>query len=160
MRIFAIDPGCTESAYCVIEDYKPKEFGKIENEKLRELLHRRTAYEEFECVVIEMVASYGMAVGREVFETCVWIGRFTETSCARVEYVYRMEEKMTLCHDSRATDSTIRQALIDRFASHDLKNGKGTKSNPDFFYGFAKDVWAAYGVGCTWLDRRFSEVKA
>ena len=154
MKVLAIDPGNTESAYCIMEDYRPVEFGKIGNMQLLDLLRHRTRTEHFERVVIEMVASYGMAVGKEVFETCVWIGRFTEASYYSVDYIYRMDEKMTLCHSSKANDSTIRQALIDRFASHDYKNGKGTKKDPDYFYGFAKDVWAAFAVGCTWLDKR------
>jgi hypothetical protein len=107
--------------------------------------------------VIEMVASYGMAVGKSVFETCVMIGRLTEaakTIGVPVDYIYRMEEKVTICHDSKAKDSNIRQALIDRFAQHDLKNGKGTKKDPDWFYGFAADTWSAYAVGTVWFDKR------
>ena len=154
MRIFAIDPGNTESGYCVIEDYKPIEFGKLMNEELLMMLEHRTRYEHFDRTVIEMVASYGMAVGKEIFETCVWIGQFTHASDAHVSYVYRMDEKMAICHDSKASDSNIRQALIDRFAQYDFKRGKGTKKNPDFFYGFANDVWMAYAVGVTWLDKK------
>lgn len=157
--ILAIDPGNVQSAYVLIgDDRKPAEYGKVANDDM--LLYVRCLFareEKPEAVVIEMVASYGMAVGASVFQTCVMIGRLTEAALVSgfpVEYIYRMEEKMAICHDSKAKDANIRQALIDRFAQHDKKNGKGTKKNPDWFYGFAKDEWAAYAVGTTWLDKR------
>lgn len=92
-----------------------------------------------------MIASYGMPVGKEVFDTCVWIGRFIENSTG-YSYVYRKDEKMNLCHSMKAKDSNIRQALIDRFGV------VGTKKNPGWFYGFKADVWQAYAVGVTYLD--------
>lgn len=164
--VLAYDPGNEYTAYCLIDDdRRPIEFGKVENEEALRYLYERfgeTPSVMLKAVVIEMVASYGMAVGKSVFDTCVMIGRLTEA--ARIvgvpaDYIYRMEEKVTICHDSKAKDANIRQALIDRFAQHDLKNGKGTKKNPDWFYGFAKDEWAAYAVGTTWLDKKEKEGK-
>ena len=156
MRILAIDPGDVESGFCLMDGYKPIHFEKANNEDLMEWMSLHCP--NLDAVVIEMVASYGMAVGKNVFDTCVWIGRFWqkafESGCWRIEQIYRMEEKKTLCHDSRAKDANIRQALIDRFADHDKKNGKGTKTDPDWFYGFKADVWAAYAVGVTWLDKQ------
>lgn len=158
--ILAIDPGNQQSAYVLMaEDYTIQRYGfsKFPNDlALSTVQDLGDIYDDRLTVVIEMVASYGMAVGAEVFETCVWIGRFAQAALdkgCKVDYVYRMEEKMTLCHSSKARDSNIRQALIDRFAKFDKKNGKGTKTHPDTFYGFAKDIWAAYAVGVTWLDR-------
>ena len=102
----------------------------------------------------------GMAVGRDVFETCEWIGRYKQLLDDRgVPYhiVTRKEEKLTICGSPRANDTTIRHALIDRFASHDFRSGKGTKANPDFFYGFRADQWSAYAVATTALDRAEKE---
>lgn len=156
MKVIAIDPGNIQSALCIIdiETLKPLEFVKADNAEIKEILLARAG--EDSLVAIEMIASYGMAVGRDVFDTAVWIGRFFEVACSKTitdpDLVYRMEEKNHICHSSKANDSTIRRALIDRFAKHDLKNGKGTKKNPDWFYGFKADIWAAYAVGLTYIE--------
>ena len=175
MKILAIDPGNTESAYVLMrEDYSlmltpgGNSSGKLDNDFMLNMLKSTcTLYssglvDSSLTVVIEMVASYGMAVGKEVFDTCVWVGRFwqkaMESGSHRVELIYRMDEKMMICHDSRAKDTNIRQALIDRFAEFDKKNGKGTKQKPDWFYGFSKDVWMAYAVGVTFIDKEQQNV--
>ena len=149
--ILAIDPGNIESAYCIIEKetYKPIEFGKIDNQQL---LKQIGLFNNIDCIVIEKVASYGMAVGKEVFDTCEWYGRFVQLYCdtnenPKIEYVFRKEVKINLCNSMKAKDSNIRQALIDRF------DVVGIKKNPGWFYGFKKDIWSAYAVGITYLDR-------
>lgn len=147
--ILAIDPGNIESAYCIIEKetYKPIEFGKIDNGRL---IDKINSFENIERLVIEMVASYGMPVGKEVFDTCVWIGRFVQEFVNYVKpqykYIYRKDVKINLCNSMRAKDSNIRQALIDRFGQ------VGTKKNQGWFYGFKEDIWSAYAVGVTYLD--------
>ena len=159
MRILAIDPGNIESAYVIMDDtdFHPVSFGKLGNEDMRSVIIMDAEGLKVNRVVIERVAHYGMAVGRDVFETCEWVGHFSELARIHgypVDYIFRIEEKEAVCHDSKARDSNIRRALIDRFARHDLKNGKGTKKNPDFFYGFAKDCWAAFAVGYTYFEKR------
>lgn len=138
------------SAYCLIaSDYKPIEHAKVGN---YELLTRISALSEQVVPVcaIEMIASYGMAVGASVFETCLWIGRLTQALAGKgikVEYIYRKDEKINLCGTMKAKDSNIRQALIDRFGP------VGTKQAQGWFYGFKSDEWAAYAVGVTYLDK-------
>ena len=151
--ILAIDPGNTESAFALINmpDFQLLDFGKVENERLLENIPFLAGQADH--FAIEMVASYGMPVGKDVFETCVWIGRFIQVAETQHHFVYRKDEKIYLCGDSRAKDSNIRQALIDRYAKFDFKSGKGTKKNPDTFYGVAKDVWQAIAVGVTHYER-------
>lgn len=163
MRVFAIDPGNTESAYCVIdaETLRPLDFAKLTNEDLSDYI-RNFTFEENDRGVVEMLQSYGNLIGRDVLETAVWIGRFSEKLDRKLYYpteqVFRMEEKMHICMDSRAGDKEIRRALIDRFCSHDFRAGKGTKKHPDFFYGFAADIWAAYAVGLTYIETKLEDI--
>ena len=144
-----------------VETLSPLDFGKIPNEQLRDYI-REFNFKEDDRAVVEMIQSFGMGVGAEVFETAVWIGRFCERLDRKMVHpvarVYRMEEKMHICHDSKAKDSNIRIALIDRFARHDFKFGRGTKKNPDFFYGFAADVWSAYAVALTFIETKMEEI--
>lgn len=156
--ILAIDPGNIESAYVVMDDdLKPIEFGKVENWILLGYMYgdRFTAL-KVDKSAIEMVACYGMPVGKEVFETCVWIGRFYEVLNMELDmeptFIYRKDEKINLCGSMKAKDGNIIQALKDRFGD------KGTKKNPGWFYGFSADVWQAYAVGVTYYDMKLKEV--
>ena len=134
--ILAIDPGNEESAYVLLDpDLRPVEFGKQHNELMYAnmciSLIKHLKNDDYDLhIAIEMIASYGMPVGREVFETCVWIGRLVERFRKfDTSFVYRKDEKMTICQSMRATDATIRQALVDRFAPNTTNFGKGTKAN-------------------------------
>lgn len=147
--LLAIDPGNTQSAYVVIDTAtrRPVDFGKLPNAELLDLINNSLGHHN--TAVIEMIASYGMAVGAEVFETCVWIGRFYQAlvGCGRSpDLVKRLAVKTHHCHDSKAKDSNIRQALVDRFAAGQPNHGKGTRKQPGWFHGFHADVWQSYAL--------------
>jgi hypothetical protein len=145
--ILAIDPGSTESAWLVYdtEAALPAAWEKVANEKL---LHGLTGFGECDLLAVEMIASYGMAVGREVFETCVWIGRFVERWGGDVRMVYRADVKLHLTHSRRSKDPNVRQALLDKFGpGKELAVGK--KATPGPLYGLTGDCWSALGVAVT-----------
>ena len=154
MRLLAIDPGNTESGWALIDTVtcKPLDFGKDRNEDvLLTLADCDLVFaDEPPVCVIEMVASYGMSVGADVFETCVWIGRFQQHALRGFgrlpSLVYRRHVKSHHCHNGGATDANIRQALVDRFARGQRNHGKGTKAEPGWFYGFRADIWQAYAL--------------
>ena len=157
MRVIAIDPGNVQSAYCIVdvETLKPLDFGKVENEELKAYI-KTIRFQEEDRAAIETLANFGNVVGRDVLDTAIWIGRFAETLDRKLihpaDMVRRTDEKMHICGSTRANDKDIRLALIDRFCTHDFKTGKGTKGNPDFFYGFRADVWSAYAVALTYIE--------
>ena len=155
-EIVAIDPGTTHSAWLI---YRPEQHNIgtaeiIANEVLlRQLYNIDPADRVF---LIEMVACYGMAVGKTVFETVFWIGRFWESlGDVKKELVYRSDVKMALCNSMRAKDSNIRQALLDKFPS--TGGGKtpqiGTKKQPGPLYGISKDLWAALAIAVTYKEK-------
>lgn len=147
MRILAIDPGCDKSAYVIwdTDNQVILHKGKVAND---ELLHVLTSPSLYDTVVIEMIASYGMAVGKEVFETCIWIGKYTQVAQyegAEVRRVLRQPIKLHHCNSNKANDSNVRAALIDKYGS------PGTKKSPNPVYNdhtvkMAADIWAAFAL--------------
>jgi hypothetical protein len=139
MRVLAIDPGPEKSAF-LLWDNGVVFAEHVTNDQLRTLL-RENLFGKNELVAIEMIASYGMAVGKETFETCVWIGRFIEMARpVRTELVYRKDVKMHLCGTMKAKDANIRTALIDKHGA------PGTKKNQGKTYGIKSHLWSALAV--------------
>ena len=144
MTLLAIDPGTTESGWVQLDDLnRIIDHGTTDNDELIRRVYKRGAdgYD----LAIEMIASYGMPVGAEVFDTCVWIGRFVEAfgRPEDVDLVYRRDVKLHLCGTTRAKDANVRQALVDLFGP------PGRKANPGPTFGVVSHAWAALGVAAT-----------
>jgi hypothetical protein len=141
--ILAIDPGTTESGFVFFDEDNSQviQSGVVDNPVIRGLVEKFR--HQGHTLAVEMIASYGMPVGREVFETCVFIGRLVELWGDDLKLVYRKDVKMHLCGSTRAKDANIRQALID------LIGPQGTKKQPGPTYGVKSHAWAALGVAVT-----------
>jgi hypothetical protein len=147
MKILAVDPGNVKSAYVLLIDGEIKDKGICDNLNIGNVLCNLPKDTN---IVIESITSYGMAVGKTVFETCIWIGRFYEQACfyaaTTPRLVYRKDIKMHFCNSPRAKDSNIRQVMLDRYGE------PGTKKAPGRTYGISKDMWSALAIGTYYED--------
>ena len=158
MKILSIDPGSEKSAI-VIYDTSSKGIEAKGKHPNAELMQRLVSQEFiFGAASIERVACYGMPVGREIFDTCFWTGRFAAALAINAGsrsyfearepmLIERKEVKMFLCGTPRAKDANIRQAVID------ILGEPGTKSNPGKTYGVTADIWAALALALTTEDK-------
>lgn len=167
MNILAIDPGTVVSGWVHWRDTHVVESGVMDNRDLMlKILWNRypRTMKDPALLAIEWIESFGMPVGREVFETVRWIGRFQqafdpyaginfEGQPDRVEkttLVPRREVKLALCGNVRAKDANIRQALLDRVGA------PGTKAKPGPTYGVKSHAWSALAVAVTVEARRYA----
>lgn len=153
--IIGIDPGPKESGWVIWNGSFSSQYGKSENNWLVREIEREAilgAKSSFPTqiseLIIEKVMSYGMPVSESIFETVYWTGRFAQAWGDDPVRVPRLDVKMHLCHDSRAKDSNIRQALIDRFEP-DLPPRCRPRS---VLKGITKDCWAALALAVYWYD--------
>lgn len=154
MTVIAVDPGPKQTAIVVWDGVEVLYKEILENEVALLAVHDLgTDYGPDTLVAVEMIASYGMAVGRDVFETCVFIGRILErTGFCNAKRVYRQPVKLWHCNSAKAKDSNVRQALIDKYGE------PGTKRNPGATYGLSKDLWAAFAIA-TYITEAGDEAK-
>lgn len=152
-RILAIDPGTNQSGWCVYYDGIPHASGVEDNAViLRIIADHSDNFGPVGVLAVEMVASYGMAVGKETFRTVWWSGRYAQAWISReapelLLEVYRAEVKSEICKSQKANDASIRQAIIDMFGGKDAAIGK--KATPGPLYGVKSHAWAALAVAIT-----------
>lgn len=151
--ILALDPGPAQTGWVLFDGQRVQGCGVLPNEGVLARMRPDAQWDNGWTLAIEMIASYGMPVGHEVFETCVWIGRFVQAwhSPEAVRRVYRKDVKLHLCQNPRAKDSNVRQALIDLFAptGGGAVRQIGTKAQPGPLYGVSTHAWPALGVAVT-----------
>lgn len=156
-RVYAVDPGPEVSALIVFDGAAVVNHQRLENAQLLAEIADRTRTPDH-VLVVEQIASFGMPVGADVFETCVWSGRFIQAwtgdrdplmPWARLK---RHEVKSAICGNQRARDPHIRQALIDRFGPGREK-AIGTTAAPGPLHGLAGDEWSALAVAVVWWDQ-------
>ena len=157
MNILAIDPGTIESAIVQWD------VGRVIHSEIvpnNQILAALMLVPPENCsLCIEMVASYGMPVGREVFETCVWIGEFKRqwkiTTRRDARLIYRRDVKLHHCASAKAKDANIRQALIDKYGKPWTWNvldpnkpatGKNRMKVEGVTFGLHDDLWAAFAL--------------
>lgn len=175
MKIMAIDPGTTESAYVILDDqYQILSADKVGNDVILSIIADAPG---LDAVIIEDIeprysssdrSAAGAVMGQSTIETIKAFGRFSWQASLRglmVGSIFRRDERSCLIPTKRNglpplpetapkhADGQIRASLIRRFARHDQERGRGTKANPDTFYGFHGDMWQAMAVGVTWLDQ-------
>jgi hypothetical protein len=157
-QVFAVDPGQLESAYVELitdidvhpfNDSPEREllrFGKIPNEDLLLVIDSLDGKCE---AAIEIISGYGMTVGQEVFDTCIWTGRFIERLGGpdNVQLVKRPEIKLWHCDSRSAKDGMVSNAIKEKYGQ------PGTKLAPGFLYGMKADVWQAFALAAYIVEK-------
>jgi hypothetical protein len=154
VTIYALDPGPTRSHLVELHDNgHPVEARSLDNDRMIHWLADTIVPVH---LVIEQVAGMGMPVGAEVFETVFWSGRFAqawEDNGGTWSRLPRRAVKLALCGSVRATDATIRQALVDRYGPG-KEAAVGRKAAPGPLYGIKADLWQALALAVTYQQQQ------
>jgi hypothetical protein len=148
-KILGIDPGTAKTGWLLYDDaeHRVLEHDTTDNETLLRMLRQTAKAGLVDVASIERFASYGMAVGQEVFDSVWWTGRFTE-ALHPIPHVMIFRKRVAghLCGNARANDANIRTALLDRFGG---TAAKGTKARPGPLHGVSGDAWSALALAVT-----------
>jgi hypothetical protein len=153
MRILSIDPGSHKSGYVIWNGEDALTPGVIDNNDMLSLLQEELP--QLNKLVIENIASYGRPVGRTVFDTCIWIGRYIQLwldkarTLDEVFLIERKEVKLHLCGRTSSKDSDVIKAIKERYGE------KGTKKQQGFTYNLSGDSWQAFALAVYWFDKLY-----
>lgn len=147
-RVLGLDPGTRQSAIVTLHGETIGQRTILPNEDVLAFLFD---YEICNDVMfIEGLQSYGMPVGKETFETAIWIGRFIGLWHDRCGSNYRIAFRKDIVkhHTGKRNnkDRHIHAAMVQRYGS------KGTKKSPGPTFGFHDDMWSALAIASYGID--------
>lgn len=153
--ICGVDPGSSESAYCLIdEDYRVLDAKKLLNVDFVSAIQfwtdrHKDNWKPNKQIAIENIQSYGAIVGKSTFETCKMIGRIQQVADDEgvCWFEYPRQEYANWICGCKADDARVRQALLTRFGG-DKKGGPLEKLK-----GQGSDKRSAFAVAVYHLDK-------
>lgn len=178
MSTIGLDPGTTRTAWIELgANGVPVNWAWEANETvvrhIRRNWYRSDSLFKF---AIEWITSQGMAVGKDIFDTVRWVGRFQEAyerppNAKDTLLIPRSDIKLDLCGSARAKDANVRQALIDFYGGQQKAiggvkckrckgrgwsgrgrptclecAGSGWQALPGPLYGISGHCWSALSV--------------
>lgn len=150
MIIFAIDPGSTESGWVVFDTQKREVLhsGNHENERVKQLMHSLGKTGSASLLLCERPELIGQQIWHQILDTCMWVGKFTESWNGEHILYKRNDVKRTLLGRINVpnSDGAVRQYCLNHFGE------PGTKKNPGPTYGVTKHAWQALGLVATWEE--------
>lgn len=154
MIILALDPGSAQSGVVGFDASTRVVMFHAIAENTRILEYIRAGTYGCDVLVYEAIASYGMPVGREVFDTVLFSGRCIEAWHPKPSHpLERREVKSFLCGSMKAKDANVRAALLDRFGG---SAAIGKKASPGPLHGLRAHEFAALAVAVVWADTHCS----
>lgn len=157
MILLAIDPGPSESGWCIFDCVNSKILlsGIDGNYAVKEKICRTSLGSwSVEHLAIEAVSNFGMAAGMTLFDTCEWTGRFIECWGGPYTKIRRPDVLLHLIGQRTGKTRDVIYELTKRFGD------KGTKKNPGPLFGVKDHVWSALAVAATWRDQFYAPQQA
>lgn len=149
MTVIAIDPGYRESAFLEYDGQRVLAHGIEANDQL--LVDLGASGKHAVLVIEEMQIFAGHGVGKEVFDSVFWSGRFAQAWAPRpFERLLRSKVRGHL-GASKGGDAAVRQALIQRFGPY-KDDAIGKAKTPGPLFGIKSHTWSALAIAVTWWD--------
>jgi len=144
MKILAIDPGTTQSAYILWNTEKQTVLscGLMDNNPFVKKYISFVQCKMADLIAVEMIQNYGFQMGRSTIETIMFVGELKAFWDANHYDVteFKLYGRPTIKgHFNAKKDAMIRASLRMRYGEHEFK--KGGK-----FYGVKKDIWSAMAI--------------
>jgi hypothetical protein len=151
--VLAIDPGYRQSAFVLFDGTRIVSHGIEQNEQL--LADLASSAHTGILVLEEMQLFSSFGVGKEIFDSVFWSGRFAQVWAPRPFGRLLRSKIRGHLGAGKGGDAAVRQALIARFGPY-KEDAIGKKTAPGPLFGIKADEWSALAIAVTWWDQQLA----